>query len=120
MDLLTRQVSVGIIFIEGMLTFLSPCVLPLIPMYLTYLAGSSVENLHSKKQKYILYTNALAFILGFFIIFILLGAAATTIGKFFLSYTHRRWIEIVSGLILILFGLHHAKIILIKSLYREN
>lgn len=66
------------LFLEGMITFISPCLLPMIPIYLSYFAGQEIETKKNKTIK-----NALGFILGFTIIFVLLGAFAGTIRNIF-------------------------------------
>lgn len=84
-------------FLEGILTFLSPCLLPMLPVYLTYFAGG---NPGSKKTL----TNALGFILGFTLLFTAMGALAGTLGSFLTKY--QTAVNIVSGLIVIFFGLN--------------
>lgn len=93
-----------ILFFEGMFTFLSPCILPMFPVYLIYLNGSEKE---SNKKRLIL--NTIAFILGFSFVFVSLGAAASSVGS--LINTNRPFLEKISGLIMILFGLNYIGII---------
>ena len=85
-----------ITFLEGIMTFLSPCLLPMIPIYLGYLAG--------KDQKQSIVKNALGFILGFTLMFSLLGLASGTIGAFLTRY--QRYVHIICGLVMIGFGLY--------------
>ncbi len=95
-------------FVAGLLSFLSPCVLPLIPSYITYITGISFSELqadnptHEVHRRTIL--HSLLFILGFTFIFVLLGASATFIGSFLQS--HMREVRKVGGLLIILFGVH--------------
>lgn len=89
-----------ITFLEGLITFISPCLLPMLPIYLTYLAGSDEEHQKSATLK-----NALGFILGFSIMFLIMGAFAGSIGM--LLTRHQTMINIVCGLIIILFGLSY-------------
>ena len=96
-----------IIFIEGMASFLSPCVLPMLPMYVSYFAGQD-KNL----KKTII--NSLGFVLGFTIIFVLLGIFASTLGK--LITANSKYINILFGSIIILFGMHYMGILNIKIL----
>lgn len=116
------SISLLTAFSAGLLSFLSPCVLPLVPSYLVFITGVSIEELsrqESAKQvrkKVIL--SALFFILGFSIIFIALGASATFIGKFLAN--NIRWVEIIGGLFIILMGLHFAGILRIRFLDRER
>lgn len=90
---------VSFTFLEGFLAFLSPCILPLLPVYLMYLCGS--EQLDSKSPKLII--NTLGFIIGFTLIFILLGATASSLGS--LIVAHRVLLQRISGLVMIGFGL---------------
>lgn len=85
-------------FLEGIITFVSPCLLPMLPIYISYFAGGSEKN--TKK----VITNALGFILGFTVIFVLLGALAGSFGKFLEEYS--LIVNIVTGLIVIFFGLN--------------
>lgn len=107
------------VFLQGMASFLSPCVLPLIPAYMTYLTGQSLETLsEDKKAHKTLATNSIAFVLGFSIVFILLGAAATRLGSYMLR--HQYTIQRISGVLIILFGLFHTGLIPIKILNYER
>lgn len=85
-------------FLEGIITFISPCLLPMIPIYITYFVGGGQR----KWQKTLV--GALGFVSGFTIVFIAMGALAGTIGSFFVKY--QTVVNIVSGLIVILFGLN--------------
>jgi cytochrome c-type biogenesis protein len=85
-------------FLEGIITFISPCLLPMLPIYISYFAGG--EEQHTKKTL----QNALGFVLGFTIVFTAMGALAGTIGSFLIKY--QTVVNIVSGLIVILFGLN--------------
>lgn len=91
-----------IAFFEGILTFISPCLLPMLPVYLSYFAGGQ-QN--SKKT----FFNALGFILGFTILFTAMGALAGTLGSFLTKYQIA--VNLVSGLIVIFFGLNFMGII---------
>ena len=95
-----------ITFLEGIIAFISPCMLPLLPIYISYFAGGS-EN-KSKSLK-----NSLGFVLGFTIIFVLLGAFAGTLGSFLIRYS--KWINLVAGGIIVLFGLNYLGIIKISG-----
>lgn len=100
-----------IIFIEGIASFLSPCVLPMLPMYVSYFVGQD-KNL--KKT----ITNSLGFVLGFTIIFVLLGIFASTLGK--LITANSKYINILFGSIIILFGMHYMGILNIKILNKSK
>ena len=89
-------------FFEGILTFISPCLLPMLPVYLSYFAGGEANG---KKT----FTNALGFILGFTILFTAMGALAGTLGSFLTKY--QTAVNIISGLIVIFFGLSFMGVI---------
>ena len=98
-------------FFEGVITFISPCLLPMFPVYIAYLSGSGDEG--GKRKTFV---NSLGFVAGFSFIFILLGAFAATLGSFFLAYT---WIiNIVLGLVVILLGLNYIGILKISFLIK--
>ena len=105
-------------FAAGILTFISPCVLPLIPAYISYISGMSIKQLSSgeevtTKDRLKIFYAALMFVLGFSLVFVLLGAAmAELIGDIF----NHRWISWVAGGIIVIFGLHIAGLINIKFL----
>ena len=86
-------------FLEGIITFLSPCLLPMLPIYLSYFAGGGERT--TKKTL----TNALGFVLGFTVVFVALGALAGTLGSFLTRY--QTWVNVISGLIVIVFGLNY-------------
>ncbi len=91
-------------FLEGVITFISPCLLPMLPIYVSYFAGQNEEN---KKQKIL--TNALGFVFGFTVVFVALGAFAGSLGSFLKQYNTA--VNIVSGVIVILFGLNFLEIV---------
>ncbi|WP_110463514.1 cytochrome c biogenesis CcdA family protein [Ruminiclostridium sufflavum] len=98
-------------FIEGILTFISPCILPMLPIYFLYLAGES-------QNKSRLLTNSIGFVIGFTIVFTILGATVTSFGYFLTN--HRNLLEKISGLVMILFGLNFTGILKINLLNREK
>jgi cytochrome c-type biogenesis protein len=93
-------------FIEGMITFISPCMLPMLPIYISYFAGSKASDENNHKKKAVI--NAGGFVLGLTTVFILLGAAAGTFGK--AIRMHTMIFNIVGGLLLIAFGLNYMDI----------
>ena len=93
-----------IVFIEGIITFISPCILPMLPIYISYFAGDIEEG---KKGKTII--NAIGFVIGFTIIFTLLGALAGTFGMFIKKY--QTIFNVIGGSILIVFGLNYMGIL---------
>ena len=84
-------------FLEGIITFISPCLLPMLPVYISYFAGGG-ERSTAKTLK-----CALGFVLGFSLVFVALGALAGTLGAFLSR--HQTWVNIISGLIVVIFGL---------------
>lgn len=88
-----------IAFLEGIITFISPCLLPMLPLYISYFAGGKLDGKKGKALK-----NALGFVLGFTILFTLMGAFAGTVGSFFKKYQIA--VNVISGIIIILFGLN--------------
>lgn len=108
--------------IAGLLSFLSPCILPMVPFYLSYMAGLSVRELRdgdtiAPGAQRRLVIQAVAFALGVTTIFVLLGMGATALGRVFLQW--RETLSWVAGGVLILFGLHFLGILKIGLLYRE-
>jgi cytochrome c-type biogenesis protein len=106
-------------FVAGLISFLSPCVLPLVPGYLSLISGAGVEELKSPQAQLMrrVMVNSIAFILGFTVVFVALGAAATEIGQLLGIYKHR--LARVAGVVIILFGLHLTGIFKIKALYTD-
>lgn len=115
------DVSFGGAFLAGLISFISPCVLPIVPPYLAWLAGLSFEELKSEtidsgtRRRIIL--AALAFVLGFATVFIALGATASVIGKTIAQYFDI--LSIIAGVIIIVMGLHFVGAFRIALLYRE-
>lgn len=116
------NLSLFIAFTAGLFTFISPCVLPLIPSYISFITGISFEQLTSaedfKRLRRRTVFHSLMFILGFSFIFIALGASATYLGSLLQKY--QDWIARIGGGLIILFGLHIAGFIKIKFLQREK
>jgi cytochrome c-type biogenesis protein len=105
-------------FSAGLLSFLSPCVLPLVPAYVSYLTGAAIKDLSQGKAKLYTLYKAIGFTLGFSIIFIIMGLSITTLGKYFDQY--QDYIRIIGGVLVIVFGLHITGLIKIKYLYYEK
>jgi cytochrome c-type biogenesis protein len=105
-----------IAFGAGLISFLSPCVLPLIPGYISYISGSSLNELLEKKNVNLL--PIVLFTVGFSIVFIIFGASATFLGKFLLSNSFP--LRIVAGIIIIIFSLHILGVFKIKFLNYEK
>ncbi|MFH1145625.1 MAG: cytochrome c biogenesis protein CcdA [bacterium] len=112
--MITVDISVFVAFIGGVLAFFSPCVLPVIPTYLSYLAGVGSRQQGNKK----LGLSALLFSLGFGLVFVLLGLGASVIGQTLAK--HRLLLEKIGGVFVVLFGLHVLEFFKNSSLYREK
>jgi cytochrome c-type biogenesis protein len=104
-------VSLFIAFFAGFISFISPCVLPLIPGYVSFICGTTLNELDNKSKNFIL-TKSLFFSLGFSLVFICLGATATFIGSFLLQ--NSKILSIGSGAIIIFFGIYLLEIIKIN------
>jgi len=113
-----NNISMLLAFSAGLLSFLSPCVLPLVPAYVSYLTGSSIEELKDDKTKLFTLYKSLGFVLGFSIIFILMGLSITSLGK--LLITHKDLFRKVGGIIIFIFGLHTLGLFRVKLFYREK
>ena len=115
-----NEVDLGIViaFTAGVLSFLSPCVLPLVPSYLTFVTGMSLEDLQEGVNRRATFVHSTLFVSGFSLIFILLGASASFLGQFLLRY--ELWIARIGGLIIILLGLHLAGVFRLAPLMRER
>jgi cytochrome c-type biogenesis protein len=102
------DVNVFIAFAAGIFSFLSPCVLPLIPSYLSFVSGVSLEEMRSEQARarvrWRMVLNSLAFIAGFSIVFVSLGASASYLGGLFLGYRHV--IRVLGGVVVLLVGLY--------------
>lgn len=115
------DMSLGAALLAGLLSFVSPCVLPIVPPYLAWLAGLSFEQLNSEsissnaRRRIIL--AALAFVLGFACVFVALGATASMIGKTIAQYFDV--LSVIAGIVIIIMGLHFVGAFRIGVLYRE-
>jgi cytochrome c-type biogenesis protein len=116
------QISLFAAFSAGLLSFISPCVLPLVPSYLSYITGLSVENLAKVEErerfKSAILVNALLFIAGFSTIFIAFGASASLIGQ--VLYEYQDIIRKVGGILIIIFGLYLLGILKINIFMTER
>jgi len=106
-------------FGAGVISFLSPCVLPLVPGYVSLISGAGVEELQSQESQLFrkVMQNSIAFILGFSIVFITLGAISTSVGQLLAMYKSK--LAVIAGVVIILFGLHLTGIFKIKALYSD-
>ncbi len=106
----------------GLISFLSPCVLPLVPAYLSYIAGTSLENLTAERGvdralARRVAVSGLVFVIGFSTVFVLMGASASAINR--LIFSHIDVISKVAGAVIVVFGLHYMGLFRIPLLYRE-
>ena len=97
-----ESVGIAVAFLAGVLSFLSPCVLPLVPSYVTFLTGLSLDEVAGRRWTAV--THALLFVAGFTVIFVTLGATATGVGRL-LNY-QQVWLERIGGGLIVLFGVY--------------
>ena len=107
-------------FVAGLVSFLSPCVLPLVPGYVSLISGVGVEELKSQESQLLrkVMLNSIGFVLGFSIVFIALGAISTEVGQLMARY--KSLLAQVAGVVIILFGLHLTGIFRINALYADK
>ena len=98
------QISVGLALLAGLASFLSPCVFSLVPAYVGYLGGRAAGGENNNANRWITFSHGLAFVLGFSIVFVLLGVMAAFAGG--LLYDLRFWLAKIGGIVVIIFGLH--------------
>ncbi len=98
------NVTIGLAFLAGLASFLSPCVLSLVPAYIGYLGGRAAGGESSGKNRWVTFTHGLAFVLGFSLVFILFNIIASALGLFL--YDVRTWLAKIGGLVIVIFGLH--------------
>ncbi|NPA25186.1 MAG: cytochrome c biogenesis protein CcdA [Deltaproteobacteria bacterium] len=121
MESSSSQISLLIAFTAGIFSFISPCVLPLIPSYLTYITGISFDELVDSRSSAVrrrTLFHSLFFILGFTMVFVALGASATYVGNFF--HENQVLIRRVGGVIVILLGIHITGFVKLSFLEREK
>jgi len=120
---MTQEVSIPLAFMGGVLSFISPCVLPLVPSYISFVTGISFEELSAEGgardlRKIILF-NSFIFVLGFSTVFVvILGASAQLFGRIFIEY--QDMIRKIGGLIIVILGIHIIGIVNIGMLQRER
>ncbi len=106
----------AVAFLAGLLSFLSPCVLPVVPSYLSYVTGiSGIAEM--QRRRHLALLHAALFVLGFTLIFVALGATATALGRLLNAYQH--WLERIGGLLIVVFGLYCVGALRIGFLSRE-
>ena len=113
-----NSVSLAVAFVAGLLSFLSPCVLPLVPSYLGFVTGMSLDELSGAPSRKAVLVPAAFFTAGFSLVFLIMGASATFLGQLLLHY--QAWISRIGGVLIILFGLHLLGILRINAFLRER
>ena len=114
----TGGIGFATAFLAGVVSFLSPCVLPLVPGYLSYVAGTSLESLRDRTASRLqALSYAACFVLGFSVVFVAFGASATALGGLLLSWRYE--LGILAGIVVLLFGLHLAGLLPLHWLERE-
>ena len=108
--------TLSIAFLAGLISFLSPCVLPVIPGYISYISGSSLENLSKKKNNFV-FIKTIFFTLGFSFVFIALGSTVSILGKFLL--TNSDILRIIAGIIITIFSFQLIGIINFKFMNKD-
>lgn len=104
------EITILIAFLAGIVSFISPCVLPLVPAYISYLAGIRSMNINSKEKRFQIIINTLIFIFGFSLVFSILGLLLTILlGK--LTLIISTWLRRIGGIIIIVFGLYLVKLL---------
>ena len=114
------EISYFYVVLAGLLSFLSPCVLPIVPGYLCFMAGTSLDKLqvdHDNITKKRVFKFSLSFVLGFSTVFVVLGASATLLSS--VVYEYLDYLRIAGGIIIIIFGIHFMQVIQIPFLNRE-
>jgi cytochrome c-type biogenesis protein len=115
------ELSYPVIFLAGVISFLSPCVLPLVPPYLCYLTGATLDELQGERNHHltrIAIARAVFFTLGLATIFVILGASATTLGLAMRRYSYE--LSLVAGLAIMLMGLHFLGLLRVPFLHQSK
>jgi cytochrome c-type biogenesis protein len=112
------SITFAVAFAAGVISFLSPCVLPIVPGYLGFITGMTMDELSDGAPRRAVLVPALFFVAGFSLIFVLLGASATLIGQVLKVY--QDWIARIGGLIIVIFGLHLLGVLRFGALMRDR
>lgn len=109
-------IGIGVSFSAGVLSFLSPCVLPLIPSYISFITGMSLDDVQRSRR--IALVHSLLFVSGFTIVFLILGATATVLGRVLLQ--QRDWVERIGGVLVIVLGLYLLGVFNVGAFARDR
>ncbi|NEU31521.1 cytochrome c biogenesis protein CcdA [bacterium LRH843] len=112
------EVTIWLAFLAGVVSFLSPCIFPLVPAYLAQLTGSNIANNQVGAERKLILSRSVGFVIGFTMIFLLLGASSTFVGQVF--WSNRQLFEQIGGIIIAVFGLQMMGIISIRMLISEK
>ena len=119
---MSQEVTLVTSFIAGFLSFISPCVLPLIPGYISFISGLTLEEMQgtaaTETSRSRVLAASLAFVLGFTVVFVAAGASATALGRFL--YEHAPIVEKIAGTLLVVFGLHMMGVFRIRLLESDK
>lgn len=117
---MTNEITFFTAFIFGLLSFISPCVLPIVPGYISFISGVSLDEMkeHSSSGLKKMLMNSILFVLGFSLVFVLMGAGATTFGNFLLE--QKSILSLVGGALIIIFGIHMTGLFRISALNYEK
>ncbi len=116
-----HQLNIATAFLAGLVSFISPCVLPLVPSYLSFLTGTSLEDLKAEsnvRARARVFAHALAFIAGFTVIFMAIGLSASAVGGVFVN--NKRLVEVLGGVVIIVLGLHMMGVLRIPLLMMDK
>jgi cytochrome c-type biogenesis protein len=108
------EITMGLAFLAGLASFLSPCVFSLVPAYISYLGGRAAGGEASGSGRFDTFTHGLAFVLGFSLVFVVMGVAVSAAGG--LLYDMRTWLEKIGGIVVVIFGLHMMSVFQIPFL----
>ena len=116
-----QQLNLVVVFIEGLLSFFSPCILPILPVYLSILSNSNTETLKGGQDKFVktsLFKNTILFVLGISTTFFILGSSVNILSSFFIK--SKDYIMLIGGIIIVFMGLFYVDIIKSALLNREK
>ena len=111
------NISIGLAFLAGLASFLSPCVFSLVPAYISYLGGRAAGDENRPGARFATFTHGLAFVLGFSFVFVSVGITASAFGS--LLYGMRTWVARIGGIVVIIFGLHMTGVFRIPILEND-